>query len=117
MDMDNKEGVNESEQDRKARYRSLYIVHTSALGFSIVLTGILPYLRRLTKMQDEELLEVFGWMVAIKPLGQMIFSPLLGWLSSKIGTIRPVMIASSLIYIAGSLTYSCLSLMPATDNE
>jgi len=114
------EGVNESERDRKARYRSLYIVHTSALvfslGFSIVLTGILPYLRRLTKMQDEALLEIFGWMVAINPLGQMIFSPLLGWLSSKIGKIRPVMIASSLIFIAGSLTYSCLSLMPSTDN-
>jgi len=118
--METKGGASESKRDRKARYRSLYIVHTSALvfslGFSIVLTGILPYLRRLTKMQDEALLEVFGWMVAINPLGQMIFSPLLGWLSTKIGKIRPVMIASCLVYIAGSLTYSCLSLMPATDN-
>lgn len=106
----------ETPGERKARIRSLYIVHISglvfALGFSIVLTGLLPYLRRLTGKQDDELLEIFGWMVAINPLGQMLFSPLLGWLSNKLGSIRLVMLATCCVYVLGNLVYSCLSLMP-----
>jgi len=110
----------ETPDERKARVRSLYIVHASALvfslGFSIVLTGILPYLRHLTGMKDEELLEIFGWMVAINPVGQMIFSPILGWLSNKLGSIRLVMYCTCCAYIVGNLLYSCLSLLPA-ENE
>ena len=49
-----------------------------SFGYSIVLTGVLPYLRRLTNMGEDRLIEVFGWMVAINPIGQMIFSPVLG---------------------------------------
>jgi len=110
----------ESPDERKARVRSLYIVHASALvfslGFSIVITGILPYLRHLTGMKDEELLEIFGWMVAINPVGQMIFSPILGWLSNKLGSIRLVMYITCCVYIVGNLLYACLSLLPE-ENE
>jgi len=110
----------ETPDERKARVRSLYIVHASALvfslGFSIVLTGILPYLRHLTGMKDEDLLEIFGWMVAINPVGQMIFSPILGWLSNKLGSIRLVMYITCCVYIVGNLLYSCLSLLPE-ENE
>jgi len=110
----------ETPAERKTRIRSLYIVHASALvfslGFSIVLTGILPYLRHLTGMKDDELLQIFGWMVAINPVGQMIFSPILGWLSNKLGSIRLVMYCTCCVYIAGNLIYSCLSLLPE-ENE
>merc|ERR1712038_1591396 len=106
----------ETPAERKTRIRSLYIVHASALvfslGFSIVLTGILPYLRHLTGMKDDELLQIFGWMVAINPVGQMIFSPILGWLSNKLGSIRLVMYITCCVYIVGNLLYSCLSLLP-----
>ena len=77
----------ETPKEKKQRIISLYIVHFCmmifSLGYSIVLTGVLPYLRRLTSFDDDVLLELFGWMVAINPIGQMLFSPLLGWLSSK----------------------------------
>ena len=67
---------------RKGRIRSLYTVHACMMifsfGYSIVLTGVLPYLRRLTSMGEDSLIELFGWMVAINPIGQMIFSPVLG---------------------------------------
>ena len=67
---------------RRERIRSLYMVHfcmmTFSFGYSVVLTGVLPYLRRLTSMDEDHLIELFGWMVAINPIGQMIFSPILG---------------------------------------
>ena len=76
-------GVMEEEaSSRRERIRSLYMVHTCMLifsfGYSVVLTGVLPYLRRLTSMDEDSLIELFGWMVAINPIGQMIFSPPLG---------------------------------------
>ena len=33
--------------------------------------GILPYMKRLTALPEEKLLSLFGWMVAINPLGQV----------------------------------------------
>ena len=76
------DNVVEDARKRKGRIRSLYTVHACMMifsfGYSIVLTGVLPYLRRLTSMGEDSLLELFGWMVAINPIGQMIFSPVLG---------------------------------------
>ena len=76
------DNVVEDARKRKGRIRSLYTVHACMMifsfGYSIVLTGVLPYLRRLTSMGEDNLLELFGWMVAINPIGQMIFSPVLG---------------------------------------
>ena len=44
-------GANERPETRKARYRSLYVVHAAmlliSLGISIMLTGTLPYLKRV----------------------------------------------------------------------
>lgn len=61
----------------RSRLVSLYIVHCTmmvfTLGYSIVLTGLLPYLRRLTARDDASLLELFGWMVAINPIGKYMF--------------------------------------------
>jgi len=106
--------------ERRRRMISLYIVHfcmmVFSLGYSIVLTGVLPYLRRLTNFDEGVLLELFGWMVAINPIGQFLFSPLLGWLSSKIGSIRITCIVTCLLYIIGNIIYSCLSLIPDSSN-
>jgi len=110
----------ETPAERKSRIRSLYIVHLAMLvfnlGYSIILTGVLPYLRRLTGMEEEKLLGLFGWVVAINPIGQMIFSPFLGWLTTKMGSIRIVMLVSCVIYMIGNLIYSCLSVLPE-ENE
>lgn len=48
-------GANERPEVRKARFRSLYIVHAAmlliSLGISIMLTGTLPYVKRVRKIQ------------------------------------------------------------------
>ena len=66
-----------------------------------VVAGILPYLRRLTTLDEASLLKLFGWMVAINPIGQMIFSPIFGWITNKIGSIRIVCLVTCVIYIIG----------------
>ena len=106
----------ETPEEKKMRTRSLYIVHTCmlifSLGYSIVLTGVLPYLRRLTSLNNKELMELFGWMVAINPIGQMLFSLPLGWLTSRMGSIRLTCIITCLLYVIGNIIYACLSLLP-----
>ena len=119
---DTKEKSHEQEDagERRRRMISLYIVHfcmmVFSLGYSIVLTGVQPYLRRLTTFDDGVALELFGWMVAINPIGQFLFSPLLGWWSSKIGSIRITCILTCILYIIGNIIYSCLSLIPDSSN-
>jgi len=111
----------ETPSQRKSRIRSLYIVHIAmlvfSLGFSIVLTGILPYLKRLTKLPEDNLLSLMGWMVAINPLGQMIFSPILGWLGNRLGSIRLICLVTCVLYIAGNALYASLSLFPNDPND
>lgn len=106
----------ETPEEKKKRVMSLYIVHTCmlifSLGYSIVLTGVLPYLRRLTSLDNKELMELFGWMVAINPIGQMLFSLPLGWLTSRMGSIRMTCIITCLLYVVGNIIYACLSLLP-----
>ena len=65
--------------------------------------GILPYLKWLTSLDDAHLLELFGWMVAINAISQMVFSPIFGWITNKIGSIRIVCLVTCVIYILGRI--------------
>lgn len=51
-----------------------------------------------------------GIVVAANPLGQMIFSPLFGWWSNKIKSIRLPLLASMAIFCLSSALYSALDL-------
>ena len=110
----------ETAAERKQRMVSLYIVHCCmmvfSLGYSIVLTGVLPYLRRLTALDNTQLMTLFGWMVAINPIGQMLFSPPLGWLTQRVGSIRLTCIITCVLYILGNLLYSVLPAFPDTNS-
>ena len=44
---------------------------SNILYYNAVILGILPYLRRLTGLPDDNLLNLMGWMVAINPIGQV----------------------------------------------
>ena len=44
----------------------------------------------------------------------LIISP--GWLTSKIGSIRGICIVTCLLFILGNVIYSCLSLLPDSEN-
>lgn len=110
----------ETPQERRSRLISLYIVHSAmlvfSLGFSIVLTGLQPYLTRLTGLPVDEIIQLFGWMVAINPLGQFVFSPVFGWLTNRLGSIRLLCLVSCLMYIAGNVLYSSISLFPKSES-
>ncbi|TRY68880.1 hypothetical protein TCAL_11023 [Tigriopus californicus] len=116
----------ETKSQRRARILSIYIVHIGmfifSLGFSIVLTGVYPYMKQLlpnfgsddrNEGEDDPLLAVYGLVVAINPLGQMIFSPILGWVANKMGgSIRLICLFCSALYCIGNVVYSILSVFP-----
>ena len=70
--------------ERKERWRSIYAIYFTmflmSLGFSIIITGVWPYLHKLDKKASKEFM---GYVVAANPLGQMLFSPLVGWWETK----------------------------------
>ena len=113
---------------RRARLRSVWIAHVGmfifSLGFSIVLTGVYPYMKQLLPSlssdvegeeeggDDSDLVTRYGWVVSINPLGQLIFSPVFGWISNRMGSIRVVCLISSVAYTFGNVLYSILSVFP-----
>ncbi|XP_066253732.1 major facilitator superfamily domain-containing protein 8 [Euwallacea similis] len=101
----------ETVQQHRERWRSIYVVYFTmfmmSLGFSIVVTGVWPYLDKLDPTAGKEFM---GLIVAANPFGQMLFSPLFGWWSNKFGSIRTPLIFSLLIFTTASSIYSCLEL-------
>ncbi|CAO1437512.1 unnamed protein product [Diamesa tonsa] len=79
-----------------------------SLGFSIVLTGIWPYLDKLDPHAGKEFM---GFIVAANPLGQMIFSPFVGWWANKLPSIRLPLLVSMAIFSMSSALYSSLDLL------
>ncbi|KAJ8979452.1 hypothetical protein NQ317_006766 [Molorchus minor] len=66
----------ETPQQYKERWRSIYIIYFTmfliSLGFSIIVTGVWPYLDKLDPTAGKEFM---GFIVAANPFAQMIFSP------------------------------------------
>lgn len=56
--------------------------------------------------------EFMGLVVAANPLGQMLFSPIIGWWSNKMKSIRSPLMFSMLIFCISSAIYSTLDLFP-----
>ena len=118
----NEEIPKENPGIRRARLRSVWIAHVGmfifSLGFSIVLTGVYPYMKQLLPSlaqegeDDGDLVTRYGWVVSINPLGQLIFSPVFGWISNRMGSIRVVCLISSVCYTLGNIMYSILSVFP-----
>lgn len=122
------ESLETAEQYRQ-RWRSIYVVYFTmfimSLGFSIIVTGVWPYLdkvlplylkqchlsyMRFIQLDPTAGKEFMGFIVAANPFGQMIFSPLVGWWSNKLGSIRIPLIVSLLVFTGASAIYSCLEL-------
>ncbi|EAT38955.1 AAEL009195-PA [Aedes aegypti] len=101
----------ETAQEYTARWNSIRIIYYTmflmSLGFSIILTGVWPYLDKLDPDAGKEFM---GWIVSANPVGQMIFSPLVGWWSNRLGSIRlPLLVSLALFSIASGI-YSTLEL-------
>lgn len=122
----------ETLEEYKQRWRSVRIIYFTmflmALGFSIILTGIWPYLNKVRthfghaiqllfnlislQLDPDAGKEFMGLIVAANPLGQMIFSPIFGWWGNKLGKIRlPLLLSLSLFTLASGI-YSSLELRP-----
>lgn len=54
--------------------------------------------------------EFMGYVVAANPFAQMIVSPLFGWWSNRLGSIRLPITVSLGIFILSNTLYSCLEL-------
>ncbi|XP_036140789.1 major facilitator superfamily domain-containing protein 8 isoform X2 [Monomorium pharaonis] len=80
-----------------------------SLGFSIILTGVWPYLDKL----DPTAGKIFmGYIVAANPLGQMLFSPLMGWWGNKRGSVRLPLLVTLALFTLSSAVYSILEVIP-----
>ncbi|KAJ2951313.1 hypothetical protein O0L34_g5715 [Tuta absoluta] len=103
--------VLESAQDKRERWRSVYIIYFTmfqmSLGFSIVLTGVWPYLDKLEPGTNKENL---GIAVGANPLGQLLFSPLFGLWANRASSARAPLLASLALFVVASGLYSQLHL-------
>ncbi|XP_058065927.1 major facilitator superfamily domain-containing protein 8-like [Anopheles bellator] len=107
------DGGLETEEEYTERWTSIRIIYYTmflmSLGFSIILTGVWPYLDKLDPHAGKEFL---GWIVGANPVGQMIFSPLVGWWGNRLGSIRLPLLCSLALFSIASGIYSCLELFP-----
>jgi len=103
--------VLETKLEKRRRQISLWIVYFTtfiqSLGFSIILTGVWPYLTQLEKEPHKELL---GWVIAANPIGQLIFSPLIGWFCTFLNSIRLPSIFCLFVFIVSNVWYALLPL-------
>lgn len=53
-----------------------------------------------------------GYVVAANPLGQMLFSPLVGWWGNKRGSVRLPLLITLFLFICASAMYSILEILP-----
>ncbi|KAJ9599283.1 hypothetical protein L9F63_010240, partial [Diploptera punctata] len=103
----------ETAQERTQRWISIRIIYFTmflmSLGFSIILTGVWPYLDKLDPTAGKEFM---GYVVGANPFGQMIFSPLFGWWGNKLGSIRLPLLFSLIVFTLSSACYSMLEVIP-----
>ncbi|XP_055528933.1 major facilitator superfamily domain-containing protein 8 isoform X2 [Wyeomyia smithii] len=101
----------ETASEYTARWNSIRIIYYTmflmSLGFSIILTGVCPYLDKLDPHAGKEFM---GWIVGANPVGQMIFSPLIGLWSNKLSSIRLPLLCSLALFSIASGIYSTLEL-------
>ncbi len=60
-------------------------------------------------MDPEAGTQFLGLFISAQPLAQLFFSPLLGFLGTKFGSIRMLSIASTLVLAVGFVLYACVS--------
>ena len=74
-----------------------------------------PLTPNISQMEDgnEEGLHTFlGWVVAAQPLAQFVFSPLMGYLGNRFGTIRYLSMFTMALLAVGFVFYACIHAFP-----
>lgn len=98
---------------RRRRFFSLGVVSFTAfifnLSFSIILTSAKPY---LDKMDPTAGTDFLGLFIAAQPLAQLIFSPIMGYLGNKLGSVRILSMISMSFLALGFALYACVAALP-----
>ena len=81
-----------------------------AIGYSSVMTSAYPY---LLSLYPETSTSLYGWVIAMYSIGQLISSPTLGFLSQKL-PFRPLFVFTIALMVAGNVIYAYLTLFPET---
>ena len=53
-----------------------------------------------------------GWVVAASPIGQLISSPLLGWLANRWNSVRWLCVSANLMNAIGHIVYGSILFFP-----
>ncbi|KAI8510511.1 Major facilitator super domain-containing protein 8 [Branchiostoma belcheri] len=103
----------EDDKDTRSRWWSIRIMYLtmflSSIGFSIVVSSVWPYLRKVDHSADESFL---GWVVAAYSLGQLVASPIFGgWANLRDRTKEPLLV-SIFINVGANTMYSYCHAFP-----
>ncbi|KAJ1527977.1 hypothetical protein ONE63_007907 [Megalurothrips usitatus] len=103
----------ETEKEYAERWLSIRIIYFTmflmSLGFSIVITGVWPYMQKLDPDASKEFM---GYVVGANPFAQMLFSPLVGWWANRAGSIRQPLLFTLVMFTGASAAYSALEVLP-----
>ncbi|XP_055528939.1 major facilitator superfamily domain-containing protein 8-like isoform X3 [Wyeomyia smithii] len=97
----------ETEKEYRQRWISIRVIYFTGylvyLAFGIVATCMWPYLRTL----DPEAGKVFlAYLFAVPSVLQLVLSPVLGWWSNRLPSVRVILVPLLLSFIAGELVYA-----------
>ncbi|XP_055528938.1 major facilitator superfamily domain-containing protein 8-like isoform X2 [Wyeomyia smithii] len=99
----------ETQAEYRQRWISIRVLYFTGylmfLAFGIVATGIWPYLKSLEPSVSKVFL---AYVFAVPPLGQLIFSPFIGWWTNKLSSIRVPILLLSTIFTIGNVLYAVL---------
>lgn len=103
----------ETAEEYKQRWRSIYIIYFTmfivSVGFTIVFTGVWPYLDKLDPTAGKTYM---GYVVGACPFAQMVFAPVVGWWCNKLGSIRMPVLVTLIVFALANILYSSLELFP-----
>uniref|UniRef100_A0A914NF51 Major facilitator superfamily (MFS) profile domain-containing protein n=1 Tax=Meloidogyne incognita TaxID=6306 RepID=A0A914NF51_MELIC len=99
-------------------WRSLYIctflTFCSAVQFSLYFSSMRQYLQIMDSSASENF---YGYIVASYSLGQMIASPIVGYLSNRLKKIRHLLYIGIFLAFLGNALYLCVHLFPIEERR
>jgi hypothetical protein len=124
--------IYEPRSERMRRRFSLIVINIlgfiSCLGFSIVLTSAFPYLIKVwchypptnpfneisvtIQMDPSADKKFLGWVIAANPLGQLISSPLVGYVANRWKSVRLLCILTGILNVIGFALYASVGALP-----
>ncbi|XP_055591497.1 major facilitator superfamily domain-containing protein 8-like [Uranotaenia lowii] len=97
----------ETEAEYRERWISIRVLYYMGflmfLSFGIVATGLWPFLTSLEPSASKAFL---GYLFMAPPLGQLLFSPFIGWWSNKSSSIRVPLLLLAVIFTVANIIYA-----------